>query len=103
MESSATLPIAPATQVETTVSLKDDREVVIRTMTPRDAEMSYEFFCGLPDEDRRYLRVDVTRHDLVKSRILEMSGERVERLVAVQGEAIVADGALELAGHGWGD
>ncbi|MCP4901337.1 MAG: GNAT family N-acetyltransferase [bacterium] len=32
-----------------------------------------------------------------------MSGERVERLVAVQGEAIVADGALELAGHGWGD
>ncbi|MCP4897423.1 MAG: hypothetical protein GY906_10665, partial [bacterium] len=103
MESSATLPVTPASQVNASVSLKDGRDVVIRTMTPDDAESSYDFFCGLPDEDRRYLRTDVTRHDLVKSRILEMSGERVERLVAVQGEAIVADGALELAGHGWGD
>ncbi len=32
-----------------------------------------------------------------------MSGDRVERLVAIQDRAIVADGALELAGHGWGD
>jgi RimJ/RimL family protein N-acetyltransferase len=100
VESSGALPV---TQVETSVSLKDGRDITIRTMTAADTEDSYNFFCSLPDEDRRYLRVDVTRRELVENRILEMSGNRVERLVAVQGDAIVADGALELAGHGWGN
>ncbi len=83
--------------------LRDGGEVVIRQMTPEDSDRSYKFFAGLPEDDRRYLRVDVTRREVVERRAREMDAGRVVRLVAVDGEAIVADGTLELAGHGWGD
>jgi RimJ/RimL family protein N-acetyltransferase len=92
-----------APRVEKTVSLKDGQEVMIRNMRPADVEASYAFFNELPEEDRRYLRVDVTRRDVVERRTTEIDIGRVDRLVAVVGDEIVADGALELQGHGWGD
>ena len=93
--------IAP--RVDKTVSLKDENEVTIRNMRPKDVDLSFEFFCGLPEEDRRYLRVDVTRRDVVEWRTTEVDSGRVDRLVAVANGEIVADGSLELQGHGWGD
>lgn len=93
----------PVVAVEKRVTLKDGREVTVRTMRPDDVERSYEFFCALPDEDRKYLRVDVTRRALVERRTKELDPNRIERLVVVHDDEIVADGALELEGHGWGD
>ncbi len=89
--------------VETRVTLRDGRELTIRRMGPGDVQRSLEFFCALPAEDRRYLRVDVTRRALVERRILEADERGVVRLAAVHGDQIAADGALELEGHGWGD
>jgi L-amino acid N-acyltransferase YncA len=83
--------------------LSDGREVVIREMKHEDLEPSLEFFRSLPDEDRKYLRVDVTQRDVVKTRIQETGQGRVRRLVALDGDRIVGDGSLELEGHGWGD
>ena len=88
--------------MERTETLKDGREVVIRDMRPDDVDRSHAFFLALPEDDRTYLRVDVTHRELVQRRIEDISLGRVRRVVAVQGEAIVADGALELDGHGWG-
>ncbi len=93
----------PAAAVEKTVVLKNGREVTVRAMRPDDAERSYEFFCALPEEDRKYLRVDVTRRTMVERRTQELDWSRIERLVVVYDDEIVADGALELEGHGWGD
>ena len=92
-----------APRVERTVALKDGREVTIRNMRPADVEGSFSFFNALPEEDRRYLRGDVTRRDIVERRTTEIDIGRVDRLVAVVGDEIVADGALELQGHGWGE
>jgi GNAT superfamily N-acetyltransferase len=92
-----------APRVEKTVTLKDGGEVTVRNMRPSDVEMSFAFFSALPEEDRRYLRVDVTRREIVERRTTELDSGRVDRLVAVVGDEIVADGALELEGHGWGD
>jgi RimJ/RimL family protein N-acetyltransferase len=92
-----------APRVEKTVTLKDGAEVAIRNMRPSDVEMSFAFFGALPEEDRRYLRVDVTRREIVERRTTELDSGRVDRLVAVVGDEIVADGSLELQGHGWGD
>jgi GNAT superfamily N-acetyltransferase len=89
--------------VEKQLSLKDGRKVLIRDMAPGDAESSFEFFARLPEEDRKYLRRDVTRRKVVQERIARMDPDRDIRLVAVSGGEIVADGTLELAGHGWGD
>lgn len=93
----------PPTQVEKTVVLKDGRDLIIRTMRPADLSASLAFFRALSADDRRYLRVDVTQPELVERRIEEMSADRVERLVAIDWNLIVADGSLELRGHGWGD
>jgi L-amino acid N-acyltransferase YncA len=89
--------------VEKTVTLKNDKTVVIRHMRPTDVQGSYDFFQKLPEEDRKYLRVDVTNWEFVENRTLTADDGRVERLVVVDNEEIVGDGALELAGHGWGE
>ena len=89
--------------MEKTVTLKDESEVMIRDMVPGDAQRSFEFFAGLPEEDRRYLRVDVTRWEMVERRTREIDTGRALRIVADDGDAIVADASLELEGHGWGN
>ena len=93
----------PVVAVDKKVTLKDGRAVTIRSMRPDDVQRSFEVFCGLPEEDRKYLRVEVTRRDLVERRTLEAGERGIRRLVAVHDDEIAADGALELEGHGWGD
>jgi L-amino acid N-acyltransferase YncA len=83
------------------VALKDGTEVLIRPMTKEDLDKSFAFFQELPEDDRKYLRVDVTRRDVVERRIRDIDAGKVKRLVAVINDQIVADGALELAGHDW--
>jgi len=85
------------------VTLRDGRTITVRRMQPDDVQRSYEFFCALPAEDRQYLRVDVTRRDLVERRTLETDERRTVRVVAEHSGEIVADGTLELEGHGWGN
>jgi len=88
---------------EKRVTLKDKQSVVIRDMRPGDIEKSFDFFATMPPEDRKYLRRDVTRRDVVERRIEVMKDGRVQRLVALADNEIVADGSIDLEGHGWGD
>jgi L-amino acid N-acyltransferase YncA len=81
--------------------LKDKTAVLIRPMTRDDLEESHAFFRALPEEERAYLRRDVTALDVVQQRLREMDEGRVKRLVAVVDGSIVADGALEIAPYGW--
>jgi len=83
------------------VRLKDGSTVVIRPMTRDDLEKSIEFFRDLPEDDRASLRRDVTKMEVVEDRIHEMEQGLAKRLVAVAGDKIVADGALEVATYGW--
>jgi len=89
--------------IRKTATLRDGRTVIVRRMQPDDVQRSYEFFCALPAEDRKYLRVDVTKRDLVERRTLETDQRRAVRVVAEHEGEIVADGTLELEGHGWGN
>jgi L-amino acid N-acyltransferase YncA len=89
--------------VKHAATLKDGRQVVIRDMLADDFEQSLAFFRDLPNEDRTYLRADVTRPETVRARIVDVETGRVKRLVALDGDRIIADGSLELSGHGWGE
>ena len=89
--------------METTAALKDGTEVLIRPINRDDVGRSYAFFQELPKEDRAYLRVDVTRREIVERRIRSIELGGVRRLVAMVGDKIVADGSLDLEGHGWGE
>jgi L-amino acid N-acyltransferase YncA len=83
------------------VKLKDGTEVLIRQMTADDLEGSVTFFAALPEEDRAYLRRDVTNRDMVIQRTKEIESGAIQRLVAEVDGEIVADGALEISGEDW--
>jgi L-amino acid N-acyltransferase YncA len=82
--------------------LKDGTKVVVRNLRPDDLDELMKFYRSLPDEDRIYLKVDVTNRKVVKQRIDLIETGRVFRIVAVHGDEIVADGALELSLGEWG-
>jgi L-amino acid N-acyltransferase YncA len=83
------------------VKLQDGREVLIRAMKGEDLEGSLAFFRALPQEDRLSLRRDLTNREVVAERIHEVETGAVKRLVAVAGEMVIADGALEFSHFGW--
>jgi len=83
------------------VKLKDGGTVVIRPMQAEDLERSFAFFKALPEEDRDYLRSDVTRRSVVRRRIQQIKKGKIHRLVAVARDRIVADGALERETSEW--
>lgn len=83
------------------VTLRDGGKVLIRSMTRDDVDMSHAFFKSLSEEDRAYLRTDVTRKEIVERRIRAMESGTVQRLVAVTDDRIVADGSLILDPFEW--
>jgi ribosomal protein S18 acetylase RimI-like enzyme len=87
--------------MEKIVGLKDGTEVIIRTMSKGDLDRSLAFFQGLPADDRRYLRRDVTKREVVAERIDATQSGRVKRLVGLINDEIVADGSLELEAQEW--
>lgn len=87
--------------MQKTVKLKDQTEVLIREMTREDLDGSHAFFANLPEEDRTYLRRDVTNREVVERRISEIESGNVMRLVAVVDGQIVADGSLETSAEEW--
>lgn len=89
--------------MEKSVTLKNGKEIVIREMDAEDADRSFAFFCRLSEDDRKYLRADVTKWEVVSRRYQDHKDRSVLRLIAVDGDDIVADGALQLKWHGWGE
>ncbi len=84
-----------------TVKLKDQTEVLIREMERADLDDSHAFFRSLPEDDRAYLRRDVTKREVVERRISEIESGSAMRLVAVADGRIVADGSVENPAEEW--
>jgi len=81
--------------------LKDGTEVLIRKPTLKDLDRLMQFYGGLPVNDRKYFRVDVTKRDVVEQRIKRARQESIFRFVALQNDKILADGRLELSVEEW--
>ncbi len=87
--------------MEKTETLKDGTKVTIRNLTIEDLEWLMSFYRSLPEEDLKYLRVDVTNRNIVKQRIESAEGAGIFRIIALKGDRIIADGALELTTDEW--
>ncbi len=82
--------------------LKDGAEVLIRDMDPKqDFDALMKFYTELPDEDRRYLRIDVTNRKTMEQRIKLMDFGYHFRILAFSGDGIIGKGALELPFEEW--
>ena len=82
-------------------ALNDGTAVIVRPLTMADLDRVHRYFCSLPAEDRRYLRFDVAKRQIVEWLIREAEAGRAYRCVAVVNDEIVGHGALEITADGW--
>jgi L-amino acid N-acyltransferase YncA len=87
--------------MDKTEKMKDGTEVTIRPLVPQDTDRLMDFYGALPEEDRKYLKFDVTDRKVVAKRLRRVESGDDIRIVAVHGGVIVASGALELSGEAW--
>jgi len=87
--------------MEKTETLKDGKKVKVRALTGKDLDRLMAFYRSLPQEDRKYLRVDVSDRKVVAERVRLIDQEQVFRIIALYKDKIIADGALELSGEVW--
>ena len=70
-------------------------------MQDDDLDASHRFFLNLPEEDRAYLRVDVTDREILKIRMEHSDAEERWRIVALHGDEIIGDAVLIQPQYGW--
>lgn len=83
------------------VHLKDGTPITIRPLVREDQENLLAFFRGLPEEDRLFLREDVTRREVVERLVATIGDESVFRIVAEHQGRIVGEATLQRSRHGW--
>jgi L-amino acid N-acyltransferase YncA len=83
------------------VGLRDGTQVQIRPMELKDGPAVLAFFRALPEEDRLFLRDDVTRPEWLDRFVHQIDYNRMVPLVATQSGKVIANAALYRALHGW--
>lgn len=84
-----------------TEKLQDGTEILLRELVPGDFEDLIAFYLKLAEEDRLYLRIDVTNRKTVQQRLNLMDFGYHHRLIAIHNNEIMAEGALELPFEDW--
>lgn len=83
------------------VPLRDGRSVTIRPMDASHGTALLEFFRALPEEDRLFLREDVTKPEVVQRYVRDLDDSTVLPLLAEHEGRIVGDATLHRSTHGW--
>jgi GNAT superfamily N-acetyltransferase len=81
--------------------LKDGTEVILRPMIKEDEEALHRFFQKLNDDQLQVLRHNVKDRKVVYRWAMNLNYQRVIPLLALVGEAIVADATLHRTSYGW--
>lgn len=81
--------------------LKDGTVVLLRPLVAEDREGLITFFQALPEEERLFLRHDVTDEKVIESWIEQIDYNRAFPLLALDGERIVGDITLHRIPYGW--
>jgi L-amino acid N-acyltransferase YncA len=84
------------------VTLPDGRSLTLRPMTRDDQYGLYQFFVGLSEEDRRFLRNDVTDRKLIEKWTRNLDYDKVLPILADYDGKIVANATLHYQTFGWG-
>ena len=84
------------------VTLPDGGIVTLRTMTRDDQYSLYSFFSALPEENRRFLRNDVTDRKVIENWTRNLNYDRVLPILAESNGKIIANATLHYQTFGWG-
>ena len=83
------------------ITLKNDKNVVIRPLVSEDERALRDFYASLSSEDRRYLRHDVTNPKTVSLWTQNIDYDYVVPLVAEESNRIVSAATLHRHPHSW--
>lgn len=84
-----------------TIKLRDDTSICIRPLEKKDGPALLSFFKALPEDDRLFLKEDVTKEEVINRWIDELDFNRVIPLVAEKDSAILGDATLHMSRKGW--
>jgi L-amino acid N-acyltransferase YncA len=82
------------------LTLEDGTSVTIRPLERPDEPALLGFFQSVPEEERYWLREDVSDPEIIHRWLLDLNYDRVLPLVAERDGAIIADGTLHRRGFG---
>jgi L-amino acid N-acyltransferase YncA len=83
------------------VTLRDGTAVVIKPLDVEEASAVLKFYRSLPEEDRLFLRDDVTKPEWLRRFVARIESGEVVSLVAEAQGKIVGEATLYRALHGW--
>jgi RimJ/RimL family protein N-acetyltransferase len=81
--------------------LKDGTRVILKLNSREDFEFSLGFFRRQPEEDRVYLRRDVTKREVIEQRVCEIESGLATVIIALADGMIVGDVLLQIPTRGW--
>ncbi len=84
-----------------TVRLKDGTSIQIRPLAHDDFDQLLAFYTSLSEEDRLFLRHDVSDPELVRRWTEELDFTHTVPLVAFDGDRLVGSGSLHTLPHEW--
>lgn len=83
------------------VSLKDGTRLALRPMQKSDLKKLHAFFCALPEQDRLYLKEDVTDRRVIERWTAQIDHKRVVAILALRNGWVVGNATLHLEDLGW--
>jgi L-amino acid N-acyltransferase YncA len=83
------------------IQLKNRDLITLRLMTSADEDVLFEFFQGIPEEDRLVLRHDTTDRSVINRWVHEIDYEKVFPLLAEVRGRIVGNATLHMKKYGW--
>ena len=84
------------------VYLRNNEQVILRPMVKDDKEKLVNFFLHVPEEDRMFLKDDVTDKKIIEGWINNIDYKRIIPIVAeIDNERIIGDASLHLRTLGW--
>jgi RimJ/RimL family protein N-acetyltransferase len=91
----------PLSNEPKTITLVDGTSVSLRYFKEGDAEDLLKFYRGLPDEDRMFLKDDVTNRDIFNIFMDKIHTGRSVMILAFHDKKIVAEATLHMNFFGW--
>jgi L-amino acid N-acyltransferase YncA len=84
-----------------TIQLKDGTQIVIRPLTKQDGPALQKFFAAVPEDDRLFLKEDVTKKETIDQWIKGLDFDAVLPMVAEKEDAILGDATLHFRRYRW--
>ncbi len=83
------------------VTVKDGSVYTLRPLLPTDRERLWEFFRAIPEEDRMFLKHDVSREETIIQWCTHIDYEKVLPILALADDRVAADATLHQDRDGW--